>query len=68
MELPVHSPQSTLPPAVELDIHRIIIIWRDCRTRYGDDGSACAYVKVIFAMPEIAKWTEGARAEMVRAD
>ncbi len=103
MELLVHSPQSTLPPAVELDIHRIITIWRDCRTRfgsggpflfgqfsaadamyapvasrlrtyvddltrYGDDGSARAYVEAIFAMPEIAEWTEGARAEMAGAD
>jgi glutathione S-transferase len=90
MELLAHSPQSTLPPAVELDIHRIITIWRDCRTRfgsggpflfgqfsaadamdapvasrfrtyvddltrYGDDGSARAYVEAIFAMPEIAE-------------
>ena len=103
MELLAHSPQSTLPPAVELDIHRIVTIWRDCRTRfgsggpflfgqfsaadamdapvasrfrtyvddltlYGDDGSARAYVEAIFAMPEIAEWTEGARAEMAEAD
>lgn len=103
MELLAHSPQSTLPPAVELDIHRIVTIWRDCRThfgsggpflfgqfsaadamyapvasrfrtyvddltRYGDDGSARAYVEAIFAMPEIAEWAEGARAEMAGAD
>ena len=104
MELLAHSPQSTLPPAVELDIHRIITIWRNCRTRfgsggpflfgqfsaadamyapvasrfrtyvddltrYGGDGSARAYVEAtIFAMPEIAEWTEGARAEMAGAD
>ena len=103
MELLAHSPQSTLPPAVALDIHRIITIWRNCRTRfgsggpflfgqfsaadamyapvasrlrtyvddltrYGDDGSARAYVEAIFAMPEIAEWTEGARAEMAGAD
>ncbi len=68
MELLAHSPQSTLPPTVELDIHRIITIWRDCRTRYGGDMSARAYVEAIFAMPEIAEWTEGARAEMAGAD
>lgn len=68
MELPAHSPQSTLPPAVALDIHRIITIWRDCRTRYGDDGSARAYIEAIVTMPEIAEWTEGARAEMAGAD
>jgi glutathione S-transferase len=38
MELPAHYPQSTLPPAVALDIHRIITIWRDCRTRFGSGG------------------------------
>ncbi|MEE8309697.1 MAG: glutathione S-transferase C-terminal domain-containing protein [Hyphomicrobium sp.] len=109
-ELP-HGVACTLPtkhassrPAVELDIHRIITIWRNCRTRfgsggpflfgqfsaadamyapvasrfrtyvddltrYGGDGSARAYVEAtIFAMPEIAEWTEGARAEMAGAD
>jgi glutathione S-transferase len=40
----------------------------DDLTRYGDDGSARAYVEAIFAMPEIAEWTEGARAEMAGAD
>jgi glutathione S-transferase len=103
MELLAHSPQSTLPPAVALDIHRIITIWRNCRTRfgsggpflfgqfsaadamyapvasrfrtyvddltrYGDDGSARAYIEAIVTMPEIAEWTEGARAEMAGAD
>ncbi len=103
MELLAHSPQSPLPPAVELIIHHIITIWRDCRTRfgsggpflfgqfsaadamdasvvsrfrtyvddltrYGDGGSARAYVEAVFAMPEIAEWTEGARAEMAGAD
>jgi glutathione S-transferase len=33
-------------------------------TRYGDDGTAAAYVASIFAMPEMAVWTEGARAEL----
>lgn len=31
---------------------------------YGDDGTAAAYVETIFAMPEMAQWAEGARAEM----
>ena len=35
---------------------------------YGDDGTAQAYVEAIFAMPEIAAWTEGARAETAAAD
>ena len=33
-------------------------------TRYGDDGTAAAYVTTIFAMPEMAVWAEGARAEV----
>ena len=40
----------------------------DDLTRYGGDGSACAYVEAIFTMPEIAEWTEGARAEMAGAN
>jgi glutathione S-transferase len=35
---------------------------------FGDDGTAQAYVETIFAMPEMAVWTEGARAETVAAD
>lgn len=31
---------------------------------YGDDGTAQAYVETIFAMPEMARWAEEARAEM----
>lgn len=31
---------------------------------YGDDGTAQAYVATIFAMPEMAAWEQGARAEM----
>jgi glutathione S-transferase len=31
--------------------------------RYGDDGTAAAYVETIFAMPEMAEWAEGARQE-----
>ena len=34
---------------------------------YGDDGTAQAYVETIFAMPEMAAWTEGARAETAAA-
>lgn len=30
---------------------------------YGDDGTAAAYVEALFAMPEMALWTDGARAE-----
>ena len=30
---------------------------------HGDDGTAQAYVETIFAMPEMAAWIEGARAE-----
>lgn len=31
--------------------------------RFGDDGTAAAYVETIFAMPEMAEWADGARAE-----
>jgi glutathione S-transferase len=31
--------------------------------RFGDDGTAQAYVEAIFAMPEMAKWAEGAKQE-----
>jgi glutathione S-transferase len=34
---------------------------------YGDDGTAQAYVETIFAMPELAAWIEGARAEPANA-
>lgn len=30
---------------------------------YGDDGTAQAYVETIFAMPEMARWAEEARAK-----
>ena len=33
-------------------------------TRYGDDGTASAYIDAIFAMPEMDVWAEGARSEM----
>ncbi len=36
--------------------------------RYGDDGTARAYVEAVFAMPEMADWADGARAEMAAAD
>ncbi len=32
-------------------------------TRYGDDGTAAAYIETILAMPEMAEWAAGARAE-----
>lgn len=32
--------------------------------RYGDDGTAAAYIEAIFAMPEMAAWADGAKAEM----
>jgi glutathione S-transferase len=31
--------------------------------RFGDDGTAAAYIETIFAMPEMAEWTAGAAAE-----
>jgi glutathione S-transferase len=31
---------------------------------YGDDGTGAAYVATIFAMPEMAEWEAGARAEL----
>jgi glutathione S-transferase len=34
---------------------------------YGDDGTAAAYVDTIFAMPEIAAWIDGARAQTAAA-
>ena len=33
--------------------------------QYGDDGTAQAYVEAIFAMPEMAEWSEGAKLEAV---
>ena len=33
---------------------------------YGDDGAAQAYVEAVFALPGMAKWEEGARAEAAR--
>ncbi|KAB2941781.1 MAG: glutathione S-transferase family protein [Hyphomicrobium sp.] len=35
--------------------------------KYGDDGTAAAYVATIFAMPEMETWTEGAKAEVASA-
>lgn len=31
--------------------------------RYGDDGTAKAYVETLFALPEMQEWAEGARQE-----
>jgi glutathione S-transferase len=33
-------------------------------SRFGDDGRASAYTTTILAMPEMAEWTEGAKAEV----
>lgn len=35
-------------------------------SRYDDDGAAHPYVTTVFAMPEMAEWAEGARAEMAQ--
>jgi glutathione S-transferase len=35
--------------------------------RYGDDGTAQAYVETLFAMPEMTAWGEGANSELARA-
>ena len=35
--------------------------------RYGDNGTAEAYVEAIFALPEMAEWEQGARAQMEAA-
>jgi glutathione S-transferase len=34
--------------------------------RYGDDGTAQAYVETMFATPEMTAWGEGAKAELAR--
>jgi glutathione S-transferase len=34
---------------------------------YGDDGTAAAYVKAIFALPEMAEWEDGARQQVEAA-
>lgn len=34
---------------------------------YGDDGTAEAYVEAIFALPEMAEWAQGARAQVEAA-
>jgi glutathione S-transferase len=31
---------------------------------FGDDGTAQAYAEALLALPAMAKWTEGAGAEM----
>lgn len=38
MDLFARAPQSEFPPAVEIDIRRIVALWRDCRTRFGTGG------------------------------
>jgi glutathione S-transferase len=34
---------------------------------YGDDGGGLAYVETIFAMAEMADWTEGAKIQTAAA-
>lgn len=99
MDLLARKPLESVPEAVELNVRRIVALWRDCRRRYGasgpfifsefsaadamyapvasrfltylpelakfgDDGTAAGYVDTIFAMPEMAEWTEGAAREL----
>jgi glutathione S-transferase len=33
-------------------------------SRYGDDGTAAEYGETLLALPAMAEWTEGAKAEM----
>jgi glutathione S-transferase len=33
-------------------------------SRFGDDGTAAAYARAILDLPEMAEWTEGAKAEV----
>jgi glutathione S-transferase len=98
MDILARKPRGEFSEAAELNIRRIVELWRDCRrrfggagpflfsefsaadamyapvasrfrtyipdlARFGDDGTAAAYVDAIFAMPEMAEWTEGARQE-----
>ncbi len=35
--------------------------------RYGDDGTAQAYVESIFALPSMAKWEAAARSDCAAA-
>lgn len=35
--------------------------------KFGDDGTAAAYVETILAMPEMAAWIEGAKAQVADA-
>jgi glutathione S-transferase len=98
MDLFATKPMVTVPEAVEHNLRRIIDIWKECRsrygqrgpflfsdysaadamfapicsrlrtyipdlTRYGDDGTAAAYVNATFATPELVEWAEGARRE-----
>jgi glutathione S-transferase len=32
--------------------------------RFGDDGTGAAYAATVLALPAMAKWTQGAKAEM----
>lgn len=101
MDVLARDPRSVLPETAEVNIRRVIELWRDCRrrfggsgpflfsdfsaadgmyapvaarlhtyvpdlARYGDDGTAARYVDTILAMPEMATWMDGARAELAR--
>jgi glutathione S-transferase len=103
MDILARAPKEQLPETAELNVRRVIDLWRDCRrrfgdggpflfgafsaadamyapvasrfqtyipdlARYGDDGTAAAYVDTIFAMPEMAAWAEGARSEQECAE
>lgn len=99
MEVLARAPMTDPHPEVAANVTRIVAVWRDCRSRFGDggpflfsrfsvadamyapvasrfrtyfpdlarfgdDGTAQAYVEAIFAMPEMTKWEAGARTEM----
>jgi glutathione S-transferase len=99
MEILAANRLDPVPEDVEIDIRRIVGLWRECRAkfgaggpflfgafsaadamyapvasrfrtyvpdlyRYGDDGTAAAYVAAIFAMPEMAEWIAGASAQV----
>ncbi len=99
MDLLTIGPADTVSQEVRWDIERILTVWAQCRSEfgdagpflfgafsiadamyapvasrfrtyvpdladYGDDGTGAAYVKTIFAMPEMAEWADGARREM----
>jgi len=38
MDIVARVPMASLPEAVEVDVRRIVAIWRDCRSRFGVGG------------------------------